>query len=54
MRSAIPQAKSPSAVEDVGPFPRVGEVTSEIGLMLAIHLAAAFAIVLTLAACGIG
>ncbi len=54
MRPAIPQASSPPSVEDVGATPRVGEVVSEIGLMLAIHLAVALAVVLTLTACGIG
>jgi hypothetical protein len=54
MRSAIPQARSPSAVESVDASPRAGEVTSEIGLMLAIHLAVALAVGVTLTACGIG
>jgi len=33
--------------------PRFGDVMSEIGLLLAIHLAVAFAVALTLRLCGI-
>jgi hypothetical protein len=54
MRSASPWADGQPAVDDTSATPRVGEVVSEIGLMLAIHLAVAFAVVLTLGACGIG
>jgi len=34
--------------------PRSAEVVLEIGLMLALHLAIAFAVVVTLGACGVG
>ena len=54
MRFAIPRAENRSSVEDVDASLRAGEVTSEIGLMLAIHLAVALAVVVTLTACGIG
>lgn len=54
MRSAIPRAESQATIEGVDASPRAGEVTAEIGLMLAIHLAVALAVVVTLSACGIG
>jgi len=41
-------------VEESGAQPRAGEVVAEIGLILAIHLAVALAIGLSLRALGIG
>jgi hypothetical protein len=56
MRPFPPFLDEPLAppIEDSSPSPRVGEVVSEIGLLLAIHLAIALAVVLTLGACGFG
>jgi len=49
-RSVDIDHRAPSAAGD---FPTPGQVLTEIGLLLSIHLAAAFAVVLTLRLCGI-
>jgi len=48
-RTALPLRRPGTA----GEFPTAGEVVSEIGVILAIHLAVAFAIGVTLRALGI-
>jgi hypothetical protein len=50
-RAARPFGRRPDAA---GEYPGAGEVVTEIGLVLAIHLAVAFAIGLSLRAVGIG
>jgi hypothetical protein len=50
-RRARPLGRRPDAVDE---YPGAGQVVSEIGLILAIHLAVALAIGLTLRALGLG
>jgi hypothetical protein len=50
----FPTSRPAKAVEELPmDAPRFGDVMSEIGLLLAIHLAVAFAVALTLRLCGI-
>jgi hypothetical protein len=50
---AVPLDAQPDHTSDAGELPRAGEVLNEIGLILAIHLALALAVTLSLQAFGI-
>jgi hypothetical protein len=52
-RTARHQRSSAEGTRGTSEFPRPGEVLVEVGLILAVHLAAAIAVILTLRAFGI-